>query len=227
MIAIGFIVIGITEDTMRISGFSLYMTVLLGIGLTACSSMTIPTIVLRRLNDVGVVYKTTYKQAENAIASVVNEMGCTVRYTSRVPGTVNGENVEEAGSMTIHCQCPGDNRYPKVFGFEIDVDRVKGQPDQRKIRIGIGDFGDKDMALRFHQLLMKKLEYIPEQLPKKSAEALTGSPIPATKSVANEEVIVSYKEVVEQSSSKPVAVEGGMVEELDIVNSSAVATPVQ
>lgn len=174
---------------MQIGGWKigLFSLLIAGLILPACSSMTIPIIVLRRLNDVGIIYQTDYKGAENAVTSVIKEMGCTVRYINRVPGTLNGQSVEAEGSMTVVGQCPGDAKYPKAFGFEVDVDRVPGQPSQRKIRIGCGDFGDQDLAIRFHQLLMKKLTVVPESINEKHAEKLSGAPADKAKVAAAKE----------------------------------------
>lgn len=213
---------------MRKFGLSAGVLALLAAGtlFTACSSMAIPVVTLRRLNDVGVTYKADYRSAESAVVATIAEMGCEVRYVSRVPGTVGGKTVDEAGSQTVHAQCQGNKKYPKPFGFEVDIDRVSKNPEWRKIRIGIGDFGDKEMALRFHELLSKRLTLVQSELPKPDAKD-NGKPAQTSAGKTNADRAaeyvtpgVSYAPAPVASSvpadGKPAPVEGGMVEELDV-----------
>lgn len=133
-----------------------------------CSSAAIPSIVLRRMNDVGVVYKVDVKEAECAIIGAIKEIGCEVRYINRTTYHA-GPRKGELESITVNGKIPNGgvtNRF-----FVVDVDPVFYRPEWHKIRIGIGDFGNHDLAIKFHKALMRRLSVVQEKTP----ECLKGS----------------------------------------------------
>lgn len=136
--------------------------------LSACSSMIVPTVVLRRMNDVGVTYVADTQQAEAAVLAAISEIGGQYRFTDRFSAN---------GAATVHGMFDrGFNNKPTPTRFEIDIDPVRGHSDWRKIRIGIGDFGNNEVATRFQRILMSKLSVVNSEIPSRNAEKLrTGS----------------------------------------------------
>ncbi len=165
---------------------------------SACSTMAIPSIVLRRWNDVGVVYYTTPSQAEAAVTNAIAEMGCSIRYVTRAPLESNGSYFSQAGSMTINGLCPQNDEMNRHF--VVDIDRVPGHADWCKIRIGIGDFGKNDMAVEFHKILMRTLSYVPEKMPESNKEKLLG--ISSASESSSSTAVLREGYIIEPASSK-------------------------
>lgn len=168
--------------------------------LGACSSMAIPTVVLRRMNDVGVTYVTDSQSAEKAVRAAIAELGCDFRYVDRF----NTESAIGSGSMTIHGRCEKSSQ-----GFVVDINRVFRHEDWRTIRIGVGDFGNNDLAVKFHRILMRSLKYVPERVPASSRDKLLEGGSVASEGLTSYEGVI----IVGEDYTIAAPVDGVIIEE--------------
>lgn len=131
------------------------------VGAVGCSSLAIPMVASRRLNDRGATYRTSPSQAETAVKAVVQEMGGEVRWVQRGPERRANVYHSVADSMSVHGTWGKlqDNSLTET-NFIVDINTVAGKPDQMMIRIGSGDFGNSKIADDFQRRLAQRLPLV-------------------------------------------------------------------
>lgn len=127
-------------------------------GSVGCSSLAIPMVAARRLNDRGATYQTTPSQAESAVKTVVQEMGGEVRWVQRGPERRGNVQHSVADSMSVHGTW-GKLKETSLTetNFIVDINTVPGHAEQMMIRIGSGDFGNSKIADEFQRRLAQRL----------------------------------------------------------------------